>query len=597
MRMHNRPCLDSVGWSRVMTTLLGGLVFAWPVWAAPPASALPNEPSVDVSTRTESRADERSAPANPDARLRESEDPVSSTPPLSTADTESLWFLRDAEMRLALGERLSDAHVQRIYDMTGANWGGRVRQKALTLLPWFPGDDAVQILARTVDDPSPALRVEAVAALALLVPRGSERTLTAAHGIARHKIWDASDDVACRAARILRIFEKSLPDQMASPTQQRLQEISDTRYACFVAAFALAPRGSSLPESGAAPTRSSAKTASESEVFPALTPARVPQDVGRFRGDGMANAMVYAAAMSAGGVVGALAPALWFPPEERLAYSPVRTRFRRQEPSLLLAASAAIGGAALAGAGIWALQSQQAEMTPGQGMAVVLGTSAGSVGGLGAALAMGWGDSDAAWAITGGTLIGLTSSLASQYYLSPSWQDSLSTALLAAQVGLFGSLTSLALVPPTASGVLGATRIDFAVGTGMFLGSMTTTLSQWLVPLLRPDPSRLWAAGLASSVGAAAGIWLGGLPWTRAMGTQVQWNVAVGAGLQLVSGVVAYSFLPISWARWLSPGALRLQPTPDGAQAARSQAPVPTMRWSGTAVRPAVFFDFVDFRF
>ena len=520
----------------------------------------------------------------------------------SDADAGALAFLRETEARAASGQRIPRAHVVRIHAMTGEGFSLRVRQKALTLLPWFPGDETFRVLRKNLSAPEAPLRVEGMAALLLMYHRLSATNLPAIKEIAETGLWDPNDDVACRSAALLRKLGVAVPDFGSAPVREKLYGISAARYACFEADFSLPPRSSvSSGDNETVEEQASPGTTVATPDGTGETPAGERQSPAdketRFVTGRTGNGMVYAAAAGGGAVIGALLPTLVIPTEERLIYSSMRSRYQRTEASIWVSSAAALGGGALAGAGIWALQNVQGDMTPAQGMGVVLGTWSGGMSGLGVALLTGSQAQVATLSVTGGVLLGLTSSLAAQYIYPPTWQDSLTGAMLASNFAMLGTLTSLAVLPLSTSAVLGATRLDFSLGTGLLVGGVTTALSQWLIPMTRPSYTRLWAAGLVSSLGAASGLWLGSLPGVAGLGADTQWGCVLGAGLQLVSGVIAYYWLPPSWAKWLSPKAIH-QVRPDESERAElSRRLFPSLRSQHVGARPVVFLDFIDFRF
>ena len=584
---------------RVKWCLLASLALSPDLWAQTmnraEAASGEDEGALEVS---EQEPDATETAPEASTEPSKSSEPMPLVSDIAINDAEAFAFLRETEARAASGQRLSAERIVQIQQMTSEDFGVRVRQKALTLLPWFPSEATFRALQENLSAPEASLRVESMAALLLLYHRLPKSSLPTLQNIARTGLWDQNDDVACRASALYRQVDTGVPDFQSPPMQKRLQEISAARYACFRENFSLPPR-QNLKKTGEESRREDARAESSAQqtVPEKATDAPAPVQNGRFLPGRTGDAMVYAAALGGGAIVGGLLPTLVIPAEERLVYAPLRSRYQRTEASFWVSSAAALGGAALAGAGVWALQQVQDGITPAQGMGMVLGTWAGGLGGLGATLLTGSQGATATLAVTGGVLFGMTSSLAAQYFFPPTWQDSVATTMLASQVAMLGTLGALALVPPSASAVLGATRLDFAFGTGLFVGGLSTALSQWILPLAKPNYSRLWAAGLVSSVGAATGLWIGSLPWAAGLGSGAQWGCVFGAGLQVVSGIVAYYWLPPAWARWLTPKTLHQQAASESERAELSRQLFPSIRRERVGERSVVFLDFVDFRF
>lgn len=466
--------------------------------------------------------------------------PAPSAPPEPAADprTQALERLRSWEIRLSVGQQLTETELAELDALARSAPDAPVRASAHAVLAWLMPHVAVPPLVAGTEDQNERVRFSALQGLLAVGRRAADAERTRALQAALTALDDAHDDVACVAAEVLGSLA---PAEAQAAIRARADGLGAVRYGCFSRIAGLPTRPVELPARLTAPPAPPAATPSsppDAAAAPAVLPVSpIPERDGTL--------LVVSTAAGAGLVSGALWVTGLVPSRDILTYRAESTSFSRQDVAFAAQASAAAVGALAAGGGAWALSRWVKPLSIDGALAVGMGTLALGLAGASAPVAFGLEGGAASFAAASGLLVGLVGTGAVAWTAGLDHDD---TALAGAALGL-GALTAglgaFAAVPVGTERVGSALRVDFGLGL-VGVGAGVTSFGALLAaPFLDISAERSAAALLGGALGAGLGT-AAGFIFLPQSEVRSRIACAVGLGGELVGVVVALLAHPAS---------------------------------------------------
>lgn len=476
------------------------------------------------------------------SELDERESPAPAPPPTTKAAADDgLARLREIEGRLSVGQPLTEAEERVLTELSARGGSAEERALATAILPWLPPATSAPALLDAAGDADARVRSQATQGLVAVAKRVAEGQRAEMLRAGVRLLDDPDDDVACNAGRLLMALS---PPLAVEQLKQRAVDASPVRYGCFQRLAGLPVRPVSVPPP--TPPRGEGGDGGDGTPKPLSAPPPPKEPTG--------DLVFVAAAAGAGFMAGGLLPGIALPARDTLTYARDRTTHTREETSVLTAGGSALVGALALGGGAWALTELVGPMDFPSASGVVLGSTAGALGGFGLALAGSFNDSVTGLSAVGGGLLGLSSATALAYTFPPTAADIGFATAAGGQAALLGTLVAFAAVPVGTDLVFERTkRLDFGFGVGLLTGGAITTAALWATPFVELHPGRVLVSSAAGLAGAALGVGLGYLFVPVSIDVRGRIASGVGAGLQLIGAALAFVLVPDDWADAVMP--------------------------------------------